>query len=153
VSNESNADLLKYSKQEVYYCMCYTSEKKSFAILCWSGERNHQQGKDFKLNQGRLRLGVRKKFFTQRAVRHWNMWMLREVADAPSLQVLILCHCFASKWLCYQAGMLVHCNAFFRLPGDLKPRLVCEAGMKEKSCLPSALKFTLFLGYTPLKHN
>jgi len=40
----------------------------------------------FKLKEGRLRLHLQKIFFTMRVVRHWNRF-LREVVDAPSLQV------------------------------------------------------------------
>ena len=44
-------------------------------------------GNGFELEQGRFRLGVRKKFFTIKVVKTWN-WLLKDVVDVLSLKTV-----------------------------------------------------------------
>ena len=75
-------------------------------------DSDRTRGNGSKLRQGRLRSDIRRKFFTQRVVTHWNR-LPKEAVDAPSLEA------FKAR-LDVALGSLVWWLATLHIAGGLK---------------------------------
>ena len=71
----------------ILYSLLRRGSGERCAELFSLASRDRIHGNGSKLRQGRFRLDIRKLFFTEQVVKHWNR-LAREAVNAPSLSML-----------------------------------------------------------------
>jgi len=70
---------------------CPQNRKYSPLAILFSQATSHRmRGSGLKLHEGRFRLNIRKNFFTEGVVKHWNR-LPKELVEAPSLEAFKKC--------------------------------------------------------------